>query len=126
MYATPHRLKGSPRAFTKSSGEATGPRTTDQARSAAAVVFQSGNARSRRPLPRTRMLADWGATSSVRRPVSSETRSPAHTAIYTKWPDHGLPSAWMDQERRARPAFPPGPDKAPTECRFLEGDRQHA
>ena len=34
------------------------------------------------------------------------------------WPDHGLPSAWMDQERRARPAFPPGPDKAPTECRF--------
>ena len=34
------------------------------------------------------------------------------------WPDLGLPSAWMDQERRARPAFPPGPDKAPTECRF--------
>src|ERR1035438_10487548 len=28
MYATPHRLKGSPRAFTKNSGEATGPRSS--------------------------------------------------------------------------------------------------
>jgi hypothetical protein len=74
------RLKGSPRAFTKGSGEATGPRMANQARSAAAAVFQSGNARSRRPLPRTRMLADWAAVSSRRRPVSSETRRPAHTA----------------------------------------------
>jgi len=52
----------------------------NQARSAVAVVFQRGNARSRRPLPRMRMLADWGATSSTRKPVSSETRRPAHTA----------------------------------------------
>src|SRR5579864_5832437 len=76
----PHRLKGIPRAFTKSSGEVAGPRIANQARSAAAVVFQRGNARSRRPLPRTRILADWGATSSSRKPVSSETRRPAHTA----------------------------------------------
>src|SRR5215467_969768 len=34
------------------------------------------------------------------------------------WPDPGLPPAWMDQEHRAEPAFLPGPDKAPNECRF--------
>ena len=45
------RLIGAPRALTNTSGAPIGPRIANQARSAAAVVFQSGNDRSRRPLP---------------------------------------------------------------------------
>ena len=76
-YATPQRLNGSPRALTNTSSAATAPRTANQARNADAVVFQSGNARSRRPFPYTRMLADCCAIASMRSPVSSETRRPA-------------------------------------------------
>ena len=62
------------------SGAAIVPRIASQARSADAVVFHSGSTRSRRPLPRMRMFIDGSVTSPIRRPVNSDTRSPAQTA----------------------------------------------
>src|SRR5215831_10336729 len=114
----PHRLKGMPRAFTKSSGDATGPRTANQARSAADVVFQRGSARSRRPLPRTRILVDCGATSSMRKPVSSETRRPAQTARCSIARSR-TPTRVEDQERRAELAFPLEPRGNSAETRNI-------
>src|SRR5215831_15384875 len=52
-----------------------------QARSAAAAGFHNGSVRSWRPLPSTRILIDGRSISSIFSPVSSETRSPAQTAM---------------------------------------------
>ncbi len=96
-WATPQRLNGCPRAFTKTSTVGTEPRTANHAPSAVAVVVHSGKARSRRPLPRTWMVTARGATSWSRRPVSSETRSPAllhhrRFALQPRWTRSRSPS----------------------------------
>ena len=116
-YAEPQRLSGSPRALTNTSGAAAVPRTASHARSAVAVVFHRGSARSRRPLPRTRMLIDGRSTFSIRSPVSSDTRS-RHTRPDATWPCHGCHRALRDREHRAALEARPARDREQGGSRF--------
>jgi hypothetical protein len=71
------------------------------------------------------MLADWGATSSVRNPVSSETRSPAHTArcsmARSRTP---LSRRWIRSIKQSLHFFL-DQIRHQTGVSFLEGDRQN-
>ena len=83
------------------------------------MVFHKGSARSRRPLPRTRMLIDDRSMSS-----SFTPRQLGHVLqTRTNWPDAAWPGrgchrAWRDPEPRAplasRPAEDKGPDADPS------------
>ena len=59
LYSKPDRVIGVPFLLRKISGAGVFGRTWVQARIAAAVSFQSGKTRSRRPLPSTRRLAQF-------------------------------------------------------------------